>query len=104
MRSDERGLKLSAANEDAVRHLDAALSAYCGLRRDTGDHLKRALATDPRFAMAHILRGNFMMLFGKREMVPRAAQALAAAEAGLASGFWGVLRFGMLSSSNQAAA
>jgi hypothetical protein len=83
MLSDERGLKLSAANEAAVRHLDAALKAYCGLRRDTGDCLKQALAADPHCAMAHILRGNFLMLFGKRGMVPRAAQALASAEAAL---------------------
>lgn len=81
MLSDARGLTVSAASQDAVAALDATVAAYCGMRLDTGDKLKRALAADPHFLFAHTLKGYFMMLFAKRDFVARAAQSLAAAEA-----------------------
>jgi tetratricopeptide (TPR) repeat protein len=81
MLSDARGLAVTAASPDAVAALDATVAAYCGMRRDTGDTLKRALAADPDFLLAHTLKGYFMMLFAKRDFVARAAQSLAAAEA-----------------------
>ena len=43
MYTDQRGLPLSAANEDAVRHFDETVSAYLAFSRDTGEHLKQAL-------------------------------------------------------------
>src|SRR5258708_29882498 len=81
MLTDARGLTVTAASPDAVAALDATVAAYCGMRLDTGDQLKRALAADPNFLFAHTLKGYFMMLFAKRDFVGRAAQALAAAEA-----------------------
>src|SRR5260221_13870475 len=81
MLRDARGLAVTAANAEAVAHLDATVAAYCGMRLDTGDNLKRALAADPNFLFAHTLKGYFMMLFARRDFVARAAQALAAAEA-----------------------
>src|SRR5260221_6197416 len=81
MLSDARGLTVTAASPEAVAALDAAVAAYCGLRLDTGDQLKRALAADPNFLFAHTLKAYFMMLFARRDFVGRAAQALAAAEA-----------------------
>jgi hypothetical protein len=78
---DSRGLPVTAASAEAVAALDAVVAAYCGMRNDTGDRMKRALALDPNLVMAHILKGYFMMLLGKRPFVARAAQALAAAEA-----------------------
>ena len=81
MLSDARGLAVTAASPEAVAALDATVVAYCGMRLDTGDNLKRTLAADPGFLFAHTLKGYFMMLFAKRDFVARAAQALAAAEA-----------------------
>jgi tetratricopeptide (TPR) repeat protein len=81
MLTDARGLTLTAASPEAVAALDATVAAYCGMRLDTGDRLKRALAADPNFLFAHTLKGYFMMLFARRDFVARAAQALAAAEA-----------------------
>src|SRR5712692_8930425 len=81
MLSDARGLAVTAASREAVDALDRTVAAYCGLRSDTGDRLKEALAADPDLVMAHILKGYFMMLFGKRDFVARAEKALAAAEA-----------------------
>ena len=81
MLSDVRGLTVTAANSDAVAALDATVDAYCGMRLDTGEYLKRALAADPNFLFARTLKGYFMMLFARRDFVARAAKALAAAEA-----------------------
>jgi tetratricopeptide (TPR) repeat protein len=81
MLSDERGLAVTVANPEAMAYLDATVASYCGMRLDTGDRLKQALAADPGFLFAHTLKGYFMMLFGKRDFVARARQALAAAEA-----------------------
>jgi len=72
---------VTTVGSDAVAALDATIDAYCGMRLDTGDRLKQALAADPGFLFAHTLKGYFMMLFGKRDFVARAAKALAAAEA-----------------------
>jgi tetratricopeptide (TPR) repeat protein len=81
MLKDARGLTVTAASPEAVAHLDATVAAYCGMRLDTGDRLKQALAADPGFLFAHTLKGYFMMLFAKRDFVARARQSLAAAEA-----------------------
>ena len=81
MPRDVRGLEVTAANADAVRQLDAAVSAYLGLRTDPGDHLKAALATDPALVLGHVLRGYFMLLFANRKLVPRARQSFEAATA-----------------------
>jgi tetratricopeptide (TPR) repeat protein len=81
MLSDARGLAVTAANPEAVAHLDATVASYCGMRLDTGDRLKQALGADPGFLFAHTLKGYFMMLFAKRDFVARARLSLAAAEA-----------------------
>ena len=83
MPRDSRGLPMIAANDEAARLFDATIAAYCGLRRDTGDCLKRALVADPRLVLAHILKGYFMLLFATRETVPRAAAAARAARTAL---------------------
>jgi tetratricopeptide (TPR) repeat protein len=72
---------VTAASPEAVAALDATVSAFLGFRSDTGDRLKAAFALDPDMPMAHVLRGSFMLLFGRRAMVPRAQSSLAAAEA-----------------------
>src|SRR5258708_33933583 len=81
MLTDARGLTVTAASPNAVAALDATVAAYCGMRLDTGEYLKRALAADPNFLFARTLKGYFMMLFASRDFVARAPNALAAAEA-----------------------
>jgi len=76
---DAHGNPITAASRDAVALLDATVSAYLGFRQDTGDRLKAVFGADPDLAMAHCLRGCFMMLFGQRAMVPRARRSLDAA-------------------------
>ena len=77
---DAHGNPITAASRDAVALLDATVSAYLGFRQDTGDRLKAVFGADPDLAMAHCLRGCFMMLFGQRAMVPRAHRSLEAAK------------------------
>src|SRR5262249_8801261 len=83
---DARGLAVTAASRDAVDHYDATLASYLRFRRDTGDHLKAALAADPDFVLGHATRGYFMMLFETRAFHERAAKAHAAALQGLERG------------------
>jgi len=78
--NDAHGNSVTAAGPEAAALLDQTVSAYLGFRKDTGDRLKAVFATDPDFAMAHCLRGYFMMLFGQRAMVPRARRSLEAAQ------------------------
>jgi len=73
MPDDAQGLAVTARNQDTAALLDAAVAAYCGLRRDTGDRLKDALAADGGMVMAQLLRGYFMLLFATRKGMARAA-------------------------------
>jgi len=81
--SDPRGIAVTAASAESVARLEATIAAYCAFRKDTGDRLKEALAADPHLVMAHLLRGYFMLLLVKRELLPRARQALEAADAAM---------------------
>jgi len=81
--SDPRGIAVTAANADSVARLEATIAAYCAFRKDTGDRLKEALAADPQLVMGHILRGYFMLLLVKRELIPRAEKAAEAADAAI---------------------
>lgn len=83
MLADPRGLAVTAASAEAVMRLEATITAYCAFRKDTGDRLKEALASDPQLVMGHILRGYFMLLLVKRELVARARQAAEAADAAI---------------------
>jgi tetratricopeptide (TPR) repeat protein len=82
--SDCRGLAVTAASGEAVRHYDATLASYLRFRSDTGENLKQTLSADPDFALGHATRGYFMMLFESRPFHERAAKSLASAEAALA--------------------
>jgi hypothetical protein len=85
MQEDSRGLPMTASSAEAAQLFDATLAAYCGLRRDTGERLKRALAADPQLVLGHVIKGYFMLLFATRAMVPRAASAARAAAGAIES-------------------
>lgn len=80
MPANSHGLMFSAANEAAVGAFDRTVDEYLAFGRDTGRHLKDALAADPEMVMAHVLRGYFFNLMALPALVKRAQQALAAAE------------------------
>ena len=82
MQPDARGLALSTDSPAAAAAFDAAIGSYLRYRTDAARHIEAALAADPGFAMAHLLRGYFAMLSFNRANVPAAAVALAAARTG----------------------
>ena len=81
---DARGVAITAPHSEAVSLLDATLLSYLAFKLDTGDRLKAALASDPSLVMAPVLRGYFLLLLEKRELVPRALDAATTAEAAMA--------------------
>jgi len=81
MITDCRGLPVTIASAEAAAALDATLAAYQGLRADTGDRLKEALALDPDCPLTLTARGYFMLLFANQKLTERARESLAAAEA-----------------------
>jgi tetratricopeptide (TPR) repeat protein len=81
---DARGVAITAPHSEAVSLLDATLLSYLAFKLDTGDRLKAALASDPSLVMAPVLRGYFLLLLEKRELVPRAADAATIADAAMA--------------------
>lgn len=83
MLNDKHGLEITAANGDAVGHYDATLSAFLGLARDVGDHLKRTLDADRDMALALCMRGYFMLLFCNPVLAPKARKARDAARAAI---------------------
>ena len=71
---DQRGLPLTAANEQAVLSYDATINAYLGFQLTTGTHLKEGLEADDNMPMLHILRGYFMKLFAVPALEEKARQ------------------------------
>ena len=82
MLTDPRNIAVTASDVASAARLEHAILGYCAFRADTGDRLKAALV-DPALVMAPILRGYFMLLLVKRELVARAVQAAGAAEAAI---------------------
>jgi len=83
MHKDARGLAVTAANAEAVRHFDDTIEGYLGFTNDIGDRLKRVFAADPDMPLAHCLKGYFFQLFSNPALDPKTDKALAAATAAL---------------------
>ncbi len=78
MHQDEN--RLTTTSAAAARHLAAGIHGFNHWRLDMMDHIEAALAADPDFAMAHILKG--LAMAGARSVAyqPVVDNALAAAE------------------------
>lgn len=74
MTTDIRGLEISTTPAGAAAY-DHLILGYLTQRADTGDRLDAVLATDPDFALAHVMKGYFAMLAFKDAMVPAALEA-----------------------------
>ncbi len=84
MQSDLCGTRTSLDTPEAVGSWDAMQRRFLAHGADTGQHLGRVLELAPGFAMGQAVRGLFMLMLGRRELVPVAQEALAAARAGAA--------------------
>ena len=80
MPHDVHGLPITTSAE-AGAAFDRTVLAYLKYRADTPEHLKRTLAADPGFGLAHCLKGYFAMLSYKQANVPVAAEAARVARA-----------------------
>lgn len=82
MMRDRRGLTVTSSSQEAADAFDMAVEGVLGHRRDTGEHLTRALTLDPGFVPALALKGFAAKLLARR---PHALAAAAAAQAARAS-------------------
>jgi tetratricopeptide (TPR) repeat protein len=74
MPHDLHGLPITTTPE-AGAAFDRTVLAYLKYKVDAPEHLKRTLATDAEFALAHCLKGYFAMLAYNQARVPAAAEA-----------------------------
>ncbi|WP_428927614.1 tetratricopeptide repeat protein [Marinibacterium sp. SX1] len=86
MRYDLFGQPTSLESQAALEEWNAAQLAFLAHGAATPKHLGAVLAAEPGFALGQAVRGLFMMLLGRREMLGVAAEAQAAALAGLRQG------------------
>jgi tetratricopeptide (TPR) repeat protein len=83
MLRDCRGLPTSTTNAEANAAFDRTMESFLRFGRDTADHLQTTLAADPGMVLANCLKGYFFHLRGLGPLVPRADQALAAAQSNI---------------------
>jgi len=83
MHKDARGLPITAANAEAVRHFDHTVDGYLGFTNDIGDRLKHVFAADPDMPLAHCLKGYFFQLFSNPALDSKTDRAVAGAVAAL---------------------
>src|ERR1043166_1840399 len=80
MSHDLHGLPITTSPE-AGAAFDQTVLGYLKYKVDASEHLKRTLAADPEFALAHCLKGYFAMLLYNQASVPRAMEAARVAHA-----------------------
>ena len=80
---DRRGLPVTAANADAVQHLDDAVRCLLAHSRHTPTALARALEADPDFVLAHAAKGFLMKILGQAAFDPVALACLEIADRAL---------------------
>ena len=73
-------LPVTSVSEETRALLAEAVHAYLEYRLSAGTLVKAALVSDPDCAMAHVMRGLFMMLLGSVQGFPAADKAIAEAE------------------------
>lgn len=76
---DMMGNPTTANGPEAMAALDRALVDFYAHARSTPDSVAAALEADSTLPLAHMMRGYFLMLMARPELVPQARQALATA-------------------------
>ena len=77
---DSRGLAVSTTSAAALAHYERAVDLALGYYADPVAAVDAALAEDPDFVMAHVLRGTLHALANERGAVPAVSQAIEAAK------------------------
>jgi len=74
--TDLHGLPLTTPSAAAAAAFNTTVLSYLRYRADINANLQATLTADPDFALAHVLKGYFMMLSFKQANVPAAVAAL----------------------------
>jgi hypothetical protein len=75
MPQDALGLPLTTQSAAAAAAFDHTVAGYVTYRADGAERLAVLMRTDPDFALAHVLKGYFIMLAYKQALVPAACEA-----------------------------
>ena len=78
---DAFGLTLATASPEAAAAWDRTVFAFLAHGAATPEHLAATLDADPGFGLAHLAKGFFLLLLGRRELVETAREARATAAA-----------------------
>src|SRR5689334_8877727 len=84
VRSDARGVPVTASSTAAVELMEHAVLGFVGHRNDTAQRLERALASDPGLLPALCLQGFAYKALGRTDLVPDARARLRAARESIA--------------------
>jgi tetratricopeptide (TPR) repeat protein len=85
MKRDERNLPLSTDSAVAAHRFDRAVEHYLKYHSDTMALVEAALAADPRFVLAHCLKGYLLLSASNPANYRQIAATLAAAQANAAT-------------------
>ena len=83
MQRDVRGLEITTSSPEAAGAFGRAVDAYLGWRTDAMRELSDVLEADPRFTLAHAVKGLFLLGLRKPEIASEAEECLAAARENL---------------------
>ncbi|WP_209597037.1 tetratricopeptide repeat protein [Ruegeria sp. HKCCSP351] len=83
MKQDVFGQMNTLAQPEAVEAWNGVLLGFMAHAAVTPQHLSKVLELEPDFALGHAVKGLFMGLLGRREMMAVAVEALAAANAAM---------------------
>ncbi|WP_193139289.1 tetratricopeptide repeat protein [Meridianimarinicoccus sp. MJW13] len=84
MQTDLFGSDVSLDTSTAVEAWNALQLAFLAHGASAPDHLGATLKAAPEFALGHATKGLFLLLLGRRELIPTAREALQAARQGRA--------------------
>ncbi len=74
------GQSTTTATPQAVEAWNATQLAFLAHGASTPTHLAATLEADPNFALVHAVKGMFLLLLGRSELVPTAREALQTAQ------------------------
>ena len=84
MQEDQWGHNLTTDSAEAAEALDQSLNSYIGWRTDASQHANAAIAADPEFALAHVVKGILVSGLRKPELYHLVQTELEAAHKGRA--------------------
>ena len=83
MKQDVFGQMNTIAQSETAAAWDGVLLGFMSHSATTPQHLGKVLELEPDFALAHAIKGLFMILLGRREMTAVAVDAMATANAAM---------------------